>query len=80
MQKIGNWGHVCLDDSFVIESSKELCLIAIQDLINLFEKLGFIINREKSVLVPVKKITFLGLELDSTKMMVNLTKEKKENL
>ena len=79
--KMGNWGHICfpyLDDSFVVGSSKKICLNAIQSLVKLLERLGFVINKEKSVLKPIQKITFLGFELDSTEMMVNLTSEKKE--
>ena len=42
----------------------------------LFDKLGLTINREKSVLTPVQTIEYLGFELNSNDMTVALTKKK----
>ena len=37
--------------------------------IQLLESLGFLINYEKSILIPTQKIQFLGLLMVSVKMM-----------
>ena len=42
--------------------------------------MAFLIQPEKSVLVPVKIITFLGFILDSLQMLVRPTHEKGEKL
>lgn len=42
----------------------------------LFENLGFVINKEKSVLQPCHKHVFLGFILDSTLMRVYLMPDK----
>lgn len=47
---------------------------------SLFNKTGFTIHPEKSVLEPVQKIAFLGFLIDSIKMIVTLTPEKASEL
>lgn len=47
---------------------------------SLFNKTGFTIHPEKSVLEPVQKIAFLGFLIDSIKMSVTLTPEKASEL
>ena len=42
--------------------------IATDTLIFLLRRLGFVINLQKSVLVPLQKIEFLGLEIDFRRM------------
>src|SRR4029434_10613874 len=39
-------------------------------------RLGFVINREKSVLCPTQITTFLGMIVDSTAMEVRLSRER----
>jgi len=46
------------------------------DTTTLFDKVGFIIHPEKSVLLPTQTITFLGFVLNSTLMKVTLTPER----
>lgn len=48
--------------------------------ISLLESLGFIINYEKSKLTPSQKCTFLGLCLNSEKMQIELTTDKRLNI
>jgi ribonuclease HI len=45
---------------------------------SLMKELGFMINVEKSVLVPQKQITFLGNIIDSDQMIVIIPTEKQE--
>ena len=41
---------------------------------------GFRIHAEKSVLVPTQQIIFLGLAIDSVKMTITLTQERKQSI
>ena len=50
--------------------------IASDTLIFLLQDLGFVINLQKSVLVPLEKVEFLGLEIDSVRMTLTLPQEK----
>ena len=46
----------------------------------LYDKLGFDINLKKSQIVPIQRIRILGFVIDSVKMIVTLTREKKQKL
>lgn len=65
-----------IDDCYLQGSNEEECLDIIITTQKLFEKLGFIISYEKSVLNPCQKLVFLGFVLDSTSMRVYLTTDK----
>ena len=74
-------GHECfpyIDDSFVVGDSREECKATVGELASTLDHLGFFVHREKSVMVPTQRLTFLGFELDSRDMSVSLTQEKKE--
>ena len=58
-----NVGYI--DDSYLQGSSLSDCSQNIQATICLFESLGFVINKEKSVLQPYQKLVFLSFILDS---------------
>ena len=45
-----------------------------------FVKLDFVINFKKSQIVPTQRIRMLGFVIDSVKMIVTLTEEKKQKL
>ena len=51
---------------------KESCMGAVV----LLERLGFTVNRQKSVLEPVQMLSFLGMELDTVKMSVTWPEQK----
>ena len=53
-----------LDDFLLLESSESKLAEANETTINIFEELGFLINREKSVLVPSTVIQFLGVKFN----------------
>ena len=59
---------VYLDDIIVAKSTRELCIYQGQILIKTLENLGFVINLEKSNLVPSQVVLFLGFIVDSKKM------------
>jgi len=67
-----------IDDSWLAGSTKQQCTDNITETVALLTKLGFILNHEKSVMVPTKVIIFLGHVIDSEKMLVYLPNEKKE--
>ena len=77
MAEKGHTSFPYIDDSFVLGETKNECREAVKDLVQGFEDLGFTINRQKSVLQPTQRLTFLGFEIDSVEMNVSLTEEKK---
>ena len=46
----------------------------------LFDRLGFVVHPDKSVLVPTQEITILGSVINSRKVSVKLTPQKEKNL
>ena len=76
-------GHLSvkyLDDSLLIGETARICLNNVTDTVNLLRSLGFTIHPDKSVFVPTQKITFLGFIIDSVKMTITLTEERKEKI
>lgn len=76
-------GHVnigYLDDSLLVGDTFEECKQNVQDTVKLVTDLGFIVHEDKSVFVPSKKLQFLGFLIDTEKIIVTLTQEKKDRL
>jgi hypothetical protein len=76
-------GHVStafIDDSLLLGSSQEACTQNIIHTIHLLQQLGFIIHPHKSVLQPAKQITYLGVIIDSERMTVTLSEDRKVSL
>ncbi|XP_066590815.1 uncharacterized protein [Prorops nasuta] len=69
---------IYLDDILRIGRDEITCRKNVESTKNLLESLGFIINYEKSVLVPSKKGKYLGFILDSVFMTLELPVKKKE--
>ena len=72
-------GHLSvgyIDDSYLQGNTIQNCQNNIQQTVNLFTSLGFLVHPEKSVLVPTRKLKFLGFILDSERMIVSLTPER----
>ena len=46
----------------------------------LFDRLGFVVHPDKSVLMPTQETTVLGFVINSRKMSVKLTPQKEKNL
>lgn len=65
-----------IDDSLIEADNFAQCEQHANFLVDLLEKLGFFVNREKSVLVPSTTIHCLGHILDSVKFKVFLRDEK----
>ena len=68
------------DDSLLMADTQSDCANNIFDTVSLMSNLGFMIHEKKSVLVPTKKITFLGNDIDSEKMIVTLPNNKIEKI
>ena len=69
-----------IDDSLLLGETFEICLNNIRDTVALLRVLGFTIHPEKSVLVPTQQILFLGFVIDSVKMTIILTEERKQSI
>ena len=69
-----------IDDCYIQGYSYEECLENINATVNLLESLGFVINKEKSVMKPSRSVTFLGFIIDSETMVIKLPKSKIDNL
>ncbi|XP_070522749.1 uncharacterized protein [Cardiocondyla obscurior] len=67
---------IYLDDILVFGNSYVFCKENVQATCQLLTKLGFIINKKKSVFTPSTSCKFLGLIYNSIKMTVELPKEK----
>ena len=68
-----------LDDFLIIGSTKEECRRGLVTLINLLHYLGFNVSWRK-VVSPTQRITFLGIELDSSTMSLRLPEDKLNRL
>ena len=81
--KLRNQGFISvyyLDDIWLMGETRLQCQINLQVTISFLQEAGFLINFEKSCIVPTQYIKFLGFHLDSVNMTVNLPSEKKENI
>ena len=81
MAQLHRWGFIStifFDDTLLMGDSELECVQNVKASLCLFEKLGFVIHPEKSVLAPTHLITYLGFEINSVDMTVTLMREKKE--
>ena len=72
----GFQGFGYIDDSFIIAKTRQDCDRAVLWLVKKFEDLGFTVNREKSALMPTRRLRFLGYWIDSRDSTVRPTLEK----
>lgn len=71
---------IYLDDMLCIGNNFRNCQKNVLESKKLLEKLGFVINREKSSLIPSKKCKFLGFIVNSADYTIELTDRKKEKI
>ena len=79
MAQLHRWGFIStifIDDTLLMGNSELECVQNVKASLCLFEKLGFVIHPEKSVLAPTHVITYLGFEINSVDMTVTLRREK----
>ena len=70
----------CLDDFLLITPSYDECIININTTYSTLLSLGFLINKEKSKLIPSKMCKFLGFLFSSEKMGLGLPNDKCEKI
>ena len=71
---------VYLDDILILESTERSCELALFKTIGFLESLGFVINYEKSQIIPTQSIRYLGFIFDSKNMSVSLPTEKRDKI
>lgn len=76
LRKRGFHSVFYLDDILVIGNSYERCMDNIRETSSLLQILGFVINEEKSLVVPTQRCKYLGLIFDSRKMSIELPEDK----
>ncbi|KAI2660482.1 ORF V: Enzymatic polyprotein [Labeo rohita] len=69
-----------LDDWLLIAHSRDLLCEQRDLVLRHLSHLGLQVNREKSKLSPVQRISFLGVELDSVSMTARLTNERAQSV
>ena len=72
--------HQYLDDWLVREKSYQLCLQHTQILVEMCQELGWLVNMEKSELVPKQIFNFVGYQFDLESGRVRPTPERWQNL
>ena len=79
--KLRNLGYInsgFIDDSLLCGDSFEECTNNVDSTKNLMNQVGFMINLEKSVFIPVTRILYLGNIIDSVRMIVQLPENRQE--
>ena len=69
-----------LDDMLIVADTKTELENSVRFILNTLTELGFVINWEKSVLSPRKRISHLGFIIDSDSMTVTLPEDKMLNV
>ena len=60
-----------LDDSLLVGKSIESCTQNIIDTVSLFDKLGFVLHPDKSILGPAQVISYLGFQIFSVSILLH---------
>jgi len=76
LRKIGVRLIIYLGDILFMAERKQLAIQHAQLVSTTLENLGFVVNYEKSVLIPSPQMEFLGFLVDSTTMTLALPGEK----
>ena len=69
-----------MDDLLLLAADPEQLSIAVREIVDFLERLGWSVNRVKSVFRPSTRFVYLGLEWDTTAMTVRMTKAKNTTL
>ena len=75
-------GHMCtsfIDDSLLVRGSLQDCRMNVMDMVRVSEAAGFVIH-PKSVLVRTQRINYLGFVIDSNRMTIELTPERRQKI
>ena len=77
------WGIrivIYIDNMLILSEFREAAAQHLEVLIFLLEALGFIVNKEKSILCPSQELEFLGLSVDSQSLQLKLPIEKMKQI
>lgn len=83
IKKLRNEGIQCivyLDDWLVMGKTEIECRGSLTKICSVLNQLGFLINVEKSLLIPSKECTFLGFTYNTSDMTIRLPDEKRNKL
>ena len=80
LHSLGYISTIFIDDTLLIGDSELECLRNVNASMDVFQRLGFVVHPEKSILRPEKQITYLGFVINSENMTVRPTEEKKEKI
>lgn len=80
LRACGYLSSVYLDDFFLTGYTYQECLQNIEITRKLLESLGFIINYEKSILIPSQSCKYLGYVVDTHKWQLSLPAEKRARI
>lgn len=80
LHMLGFVSTIFIDDTLLIGDSEVECEQNMKHSLALFQKLGFVVHPEKSVLEPSQKIKYLGFVIDSQHMTVTPTLERKQKI
>ena len=69
-----------IDDSLVFGLSFSKMVRDIDFVLDVYRKSGFTVNMDKSILIPVQKITFLGFIFDTVEYSIAVSREKQLDL
>ena len=73
----GHFSVKYIDDSLLLGETFDICFKNIRVTVAFLWEIGFTIYTEKSVLLPTQQIIFLGFVIDSVKMAIAPTEERK---
>ena len=76
MRKMGVRLIVYVDDILIMAETKHFAAQHAQLVSSVLENVGFVVNYEKSVMIPSPQIEFLGFLVDSTTMSLASPHEK----
>ena len=76
MAEAGIWCLPYLDDLLIIASTREECIRMSELAISILEKLGWILNKKKSRLVPAQVFEWLGVHFDLVSHTAQASSEK----
>lgn len=69
-----------IDDTLMCSPSVEDCVACLKDTVEILQNVGFCINAKKSVMVPTKRIEYLGNIIDSEAMTVTLPERRLDKI
>ncbi len=71
LKKMGFINSAYIDDLYLQGSDFTQCFKNITETLTLFDKLGFVIHPDKSQILPLQEIVYLGFILNSVKGLIS---------